>query len=98
MSQAITVQIKMLLTREQEAILKQMSESYISTINELVSEMVAEKKSTKKTSKHISVSLPSAVKSQAIQDAKSVFKKAKKNKFSTIPVLKKPVCVWNNQN
>lgn len=98
MTQTITVQIKMLPTKEQEAILKQMSESYISTINELVSEMVAEKKSTKKTSKHISAFLPSAVKNQAIQDAKSVFKKSKKNKFSIVPVLKKPVCIWNNQN
>ncbi|MED1694886.1 hypothetical protein P4U84_23740, partial [Brevibacillus agri] len=45
-----------------------------------------------------SASLPSAVKNQAIKDAKSVFKKAKKSKFTTVPVLKKPVCIWNNQN
>lgn len=97
-SQTITVQVKLLPTKEQASILSEMSQSYISTINTLVSEMVAEKKSTKKSSKHISVALPSAVKNQAIIDAKSVFKKAKKNKYKVIPVLKKPVCIWNNQN
>lgn len=98
MTQTITVQIKLLPTKEQEVILKQMSKSYISTINTLVSEMVAEKKITKKSSKHIAGHLPSAVKNQAILDAKSVFKKAKKSKFKIIPVLKKPMCIWNNQN
>ena len=42
--------------------------------------------------------MPSAVKNQAIKDARSVFKKAKKNKFKTVPVLKRPICIWNNQN
>ncbi|MED0681442.1 transposase, partial [Aneurinibacillus thermoaerophilus] len=71
---------------------------YISTINTLVSEMVAEKKSTRKSSKDVFAHLPSAVKNQAIKDAKSVFQKVKKNKYTIIPVLKKPVCIWNNQN
>ena len=42
--------------------------------------------------------MPSAVKAQAALDAKSVFKKGKKKKFETVPLLKKPHCVWNNQN
>ncbi|MCB5237566.1 RNA-guided endonuclease InsQ/TnpB family protein [Niallia circulans] len=95
MSQTITVKIKLFPTKEQATILQKMSKEYISTINMLVSEMVVEKKSTKKSSKDISASLPSAVKNQAIKDAKSVFKKSK---FATVPVLKKPVCIWNNQN
>lgn len=98
MSQTITVKIKLLPTKEQAVILTEMSKTYILTINNLVSEMVKEKKSTKKTSKNIDVSLPSAVKNQLIQDAKSVFKKAKKANYQRIPVLKKPLCVWNNQN
>lgn len=98
MSQTITVKIKLLPTKEQATILQQMSKEYISTINMLVTEMVAEKESTKKSSRDISASLPSAVRNQAIKDAKSVFKKAKKSKFVTVPVLKKPVCIWNNQN
>lgn len=39
------------------------------------------------------------MKNQAIKDAKSVFsKKVKKSKYKIVPILKKPVCVWNNQN
>lgn len=98
MSQTITVKVKILPTKEQALILSELSRTYISTINTLVSEMVAEKKSTKKSSKDISASLPSAVKNQAIKDAKSVFKKVKKSKYTVVPVLKKPVCIWNNQN
>lgn len=98
MSQTITIKVKLIPTKEQASILSEMSKTYISVINTLVSEMVDEKKSTKKSSKDISVSLPSAVKNQAIKDAKSVFKKGKKSKYKVIPILKKPVCVWNNQN
>ncbi|MEW9675007.1 transposase [Lentibacillus sp. L22] len=98
MSQTITIKIKLLATKEQSSILYEMSQTYISTINTLVSEMVKEKKSTKKSSKDIHIPLPSAVKNQAIKDAKSVFKKAKKNKYEVVPNLKKPVCIWNNQN
>uniref|UniRef100_UPI003006E9A9 transposase n=1 Tax=Bacillus sp. 2205SS5-2 TaxID=3109031 RepID=UPI003006E9A9 len=57
------------------------------------------KKSTKKTSKHVDAFLPSAIKNQAIKDARSVFsKKVKKSKYKIVPILKKSVCVWNNQN
>lgn len=98
MSQTITVKVKLLPTKEQASILQNMSQSYVYTINSLVSEMVAEKKSTKKSSKDISADLPSAVKNQAIKDAKSVFKKVKQIKYKVVPVLKKPVCIWNNQN
>ncbi|MGE7947422.1 RNA-guided endonuclease TnpB family protein [Lysinibacillus sp. NPDC093688] len=98
MSQTITVKVKLLPTKEQASILQNMSQSYVYTINTLVSEMVTEKKSTKKSSKDISADLPSAVKNQAIKDAKSVFKKVKKNKYKVVPVVKKPVCIWNNQN
>lgn len=98
MSQTITVKIKLLPTKEQSLTLTEMSKTYISTINDLVSEMVKEKKVTKKSSKDIDVSLPSAVKNQAIKDAKSAFQKAKKSKFEKVPVLKKPTCIWNNQN
>lgn len=98
MSQTITVKIKLLPTKEQALTLTEMSHTYISTINDLIAEMVKENKSTKKSSKNIDASLPSALKNQAIKDAKSVFKKAKKSKFKVVPVLKKPMCIWNNQN
>ena len=98
MEQTITINIKLLPTKEQAAILEEMSKSYIAAINALVSEMVAEKKTTKKSSKDIPANLPSAVKNQAIKDAKSVFKKARQSNYQRTPILKKPICVWNNQN
>lgn len=98
MSQTITVKIKLIPTKEQASILNAMSKEYISLINMLIAEMVVEKKSTNKTTKDVPAILPSAVKNQAIKDAKSVFQKVKKSKYKMIPVLKKPVCVWNNQN
>jgi hypothetical protein len=98
MSQTITVKIKLTPTKEQASILNEMSKTYISTINNLVSEMVRERKGTKKSSKDIPVNLPSAVKNQTIKDAKSIFKKVKKSNYEIVPVLKKPVGIWNNQN
>ncbi|SMF90369.1 putative transposase [Paenibacillus uliginis N3/975] len=99
MAQTITVKVKLLPTTEQIQRLKQNSNEYIQVINMLVAEMVEEKKSTKKTTKDVPANLPSAVKNQAIKDAKSVFStKVKKSKYTIVPILKKPVCVWNNQN
>jgi IS605 OrfB family transposase len=99
MSQTMTVKVKLLPTNEQASILNAMGKEYIAVINSLISEMVGEQKSTKKTTKDVPANLPSAVKNQAIKDAKSVFStKIKKSKYKIIPVLHKPVCVWNNQN
>ncbi|MGH1144898.1 RNA-guided endonuclease TnpB family protein [Bacillus pseudomycoides] len=99
MSQTITVKVKLVPTKEQVKLLEESGHEYIKVINALVSEMVEAKKSTKKSTKDIEANIPSAVKNQAIKDAKSVFStKVKKSKYKIIPVLKKPVCVWNNQN
>lgn len=98
MEQVITLQAKLNPTKEQIKLIDNGSLDYIKTINDLVSEMVIDKKATKKTSANVSVDLNSAVKNQAIKDAKSVFKKVKKSKYKIIPVLKKTIIVWNNQN
>ena len=79
MEQVITLQAKLNPTKEQIKLIDNGSLDYINTINTLVSEMVIDKKATKKTSTNISVALNSAVKNQAIKDAKSVFKKVKKS-------------------
>lgn len=71
---------------------------YIQTVNHLVTEMVENKTMTQKSSKHIEVPLNSTVKNQAIRDAKSVFAKVKKSKYKIIPILKKPIIMFNNQN
>lgn len=99
MAQTITIKVKLLPTEKQIRLLEQSSSQYIKLINILVSEMVEAKKTTKKSTKDIEANLPSAVKNQAIKDAKSVFStKVKKSKYKIVPILKKPVCVWNNQN
>lgn len=97
-SQTLTINIKLLPTREQQPILESMMGAYIHAVNQLVSDMVEAETMIKMTSKNVHVRLPSAVKNQAIKDAQSVFKKAKKSQFGIIPILKKPYCTWNNQN
>ncbi|UMZ74674.1 RNA-guided endonuclease InsQ/TnpB family protein [Natranaerofaba carboxydovora] len=91
-----TAKIKLLPTKEQEEHLIDISKEYIKTVNTLVSKMVQAKKSLKLSSKDVQVSMPSAVKNQAIRDAKSVYRRSKKLK--RVPILKKPLCIWNNQN
>ena len=99
MVQVLTVKVKLLPTKEVEKILEEMGKEYISVVNGLVHEMVDEKKVTKKTSKHVQANIPSVLKSQAIRDASSIFlKKVKKSDYKIIPILKRPICIWNNQN
>ena len=85
-------------------------QEYIKTANNVVSDYIVSDKVIKHTSKTVSADLPSALKNQAIQDAKSIFKKYTKNlktnakkepdkqKEIKVPILKKPVALWNNQN
>ncbi|RAN86663.1 transposase, partial [Bacillus sp. SRB_28] len=95
MSQTLTVKVKLIPTKEQSRLLEEISREYIKVMNMLVSEMVETKKSTKKSTKDIEANIPSAVKNQAIKDAKSLFAtKVKKSNYKIIPILQKPVCVW----
>ncbi|OOR72286.1 hypothetical protein BLX06_25750 [Bacillus cereus] len=59
----MTVQVKLLPTKEQIRLLKQRSQEYMKLITILVSEMVKEKKNTK----DIKANLPSTVKKSACQ-------------------------------
>ena len=92
----ITVKAKLILTSEQREHLKTTTVEYIRLINTIVSECIEKDERVKHTSGTVSATLPSALKNQAIQDAKSVYKKYRKTKIRS--VLKKPVCIWNNQN
>jgi len=105
----ITVQIKLLPTPLQIRLLDKTMLTYIRAVNEIVSDFL-EDSTLKPTSKTIKAQLPSALKNQTIQDAKRVFRKyskqlqteAKKEvsnqKEIKVPILKKPVAIWNNQN
>ena len=84
--------MKLIPTKEQIRLLEYSSHEYIKVINTL-EEMVKAKKSTKKSTKDIEANIPSAVKNQAIKDAKSLFAtKVKKSNYKIIPILKRPVC------
>jgi IS605 OrfB family transposase len=48
------------------------------------------------STKDVTATLPSAVKNQALRDARSVWKRS--FELGVIPVLRKPIGQWNNQN
>ncbi|PKM79528.1 MAG: transposase, partial [Firmicutes bacterium HGW-Firmicutes-14] len=106
----VTVKIKLEPTKEQADRLKTITADYICLVNQIVAKYVEADMNLRYSSKDIIANLPSAVKNQAIQDAKSVFARYKKTvrtngklrpadqKQIKVPVLKKPVAIWNNQN
>jgi putative transposase len=92
-----TYQFRLYPTSEQSRLLMVHCQEYIQTVNVLSSALDAdaiplEGFSTKDFVAH----LPSCVKNQALRDAHSVFKLSLK--LDKLPVLKKPICQWNNQN
>jgi putative transposase len=92
--------VKLNLDKTEESRIYEMMKLYISTVNSIVEDHKNGLDIFKYTSKTISADLPSAVKAQCARDAISIIKKAKKGKDGNIeyPVLKIPVCFWNNQN
>ena len=106
----ITVKIKLEPTKEQADHLKRITAEYICLVNQIVANYVEADMNLKYSSKDVIANLPSAVKNQAIQDARSVFARYKKavrtnsrlkpddQKQIKVPVLKKPAAIWNNQN
>jgi len=110
----IVIQIKILPSKPEAELIDDTLTGYVAMVNNVVSDFVALNKLVPKTSAHIKRDIPSALKAQAIQDARSVFKKyakdsktairfneknpLKKQKTVKVPVLKRPVAIWNNQN
>ncbi len=94
-----TVQVRLYPTPEQAANLRAHCQEYISTINVLVaaldSEVLPDGGQGISTKDFIAV-LPSAVKNQALRDARSIWKRS--FVLGVLPVLRKPICQWNNQN
>ena len=110
----ITVQVKLKPVSQQSQLIDETLKSYIGLVNAIVFDFAALGKSDKRTTAEVVAALPSALKNQCIQDAKSVFKKytkdakameranetkpIEKQKLIKVPFLKKPVAIWNNQN
>ena len=92
-----TYQLRLSPTPEQGQVLLAHCQEYISTVNVLASALDADVITHDGFStKDFAAALPSAVKNQALRDARSVFKRSLE--LDVLPVLKKPMCQWNNQN
>lgn len=95
---ATTYQVRLHPTPEQGRLLMAHCQEYIRTVNVLACALDADVIPHDDTfsTKDFVAALPSCVKNQALRDARSVFKRSLK--LDTLPVLKKPICQWNNQN
>jgi putative transposase len=91
-----TVQVRLHPTPEQGRLLMAHCLEYISTVNVLVQALDADMLEKGFSTKDFTAALPSAIKNQALRDARSVFHRSLE--LGVIPVLKKPICQWNNQN
>ncbi len=93
-----TYQVRLYPTPEQGRLLMEHALEYISTVNVLASALDADLIPHDDTfsTKDFTARLPSCVKNQALRDARSVF--ARSLDLDVLPVLKKPICQWNNQN
>jgi putative transposase len=91
-----TVQIRLYPTPEQARLLMTHCTEYIATVNALVQAQEQELLPDSVSTKDFLSPLPSIVKNQALRDAQSVYKRS--FDLGTLPVLKKPICQWNNQN
>ncbi len=93
-----TYQVRLYPTSEQGRLLMAHCQEYISTVNVLSSALDADIIPPGDTfsTKDFVAALPSCVKNQALRDARSVFKRSLE--LDTLPVLKQPICQWNNQN
>jgi IS605 OrfB family transposase len=94
-----TVQVRLYPTPSQAALLRAHCQEYISTINVLIAALDCDMlpdggKGT--STKDFTAILPSAVKNQALRDARSIWKRSLT--LGVLPVLRKPICQWNNQN
>lgn len=93
-----TYQVRFYPTPEQGRLLMTHCQEYIRTVNVLASALDADVIPHDDTfsTKDFVASLPSCVKNQALRDARSVFKRSLE--LDVLPILKKPMCQWNNQN
>ncbi len=94
-----TVPVRLYPTPEQAALLRAHTQEYIGTINVLVQALdsdVLPDGGKDTTTADFTAALPSAVKNQALRDARSVWRRS--FDLGIVPVLRRPICQWNNQN
>ena len=94
----ITVQFKLLPNPEQKRLLLGMSAEYISSANDLIDYCCAQYGHPKLSSASFIAVLPSSVKNEVVNTVKSIMRKYEQGACASLPVLRKPVVTWNNQN
>lgn len=94
----ITVQVKLLPTGAQAAALRQTTAEYISAANDLIDYCNTQTSMPRLSSATFRAELPSCVKSEVTLVVKSILQKHRRAKCNSLPVLRKPVATWNNQN
>jgi putative transposase len=94
-----TVPVRLYPLPEQAAILHAPCQEYSSTLNLLLPALdsdVLPEGGQGASTKDFTAALPSAVKNQALREARSVWKRS--FELGIFPVLRKPSCQWNKQN
>lgn len=94
--QSITVQIRIFPSDPIKQKLKEMGKEYIKTVNQLTEQFEDSEEMPRLTSRNVEAHLPSAVRNQAIRDARSLHKKTRK--CGKRPILRRRVYYVNNQN
>ena len=94
----LTAQFKLNPTIEQEQLLLASTKEYIRCVNMLTHEILASTELVRLSPASFQAELPSAVKNEVINTAKSVVKKHQQGTTKSLSVLKNPVIIWNNQN
>ena len=94
----ITVQFKLVPCAEQEALLLCTVSEYISAANDLLGYCCAQMHIPKLSSSSFTATLPSAVKNEVVNTVKSILLKYRRGSCGSLPVLKRQVATWNNQN
>jgi len=97
-SSTLTVQFKLAPTFEQENLLVNTAKEYIACANDLIDYCYGQAEFPKLSSASFKAELPSAVKNEVVNTVKSVIRKYERGGCKTLPVLRKPVATWNNQN
>jgi hypothetical protein len=94
-----TVPVRLYPTPEQATLLRAHCQEYSRSINVLVAALasaVLPEGGKGVSTKDFTAALPSAVKNQALRDARSIWNRS--FALGVLPLLRKPICQCNNQN
>ncbi len=94
----VTVQCKLLPTATQTALLQQTTAEYIASANDLIDYCISQISLPHLSSTTFRAALPSSVKNEVVNTVKSILKKHTRGVTKSLPVLRKPMATWNNQN